>query len=488
MIKEIKFNTEAREAVLKGINIVADAVKSTYGPNGRNVMIEIENDAPHITKDGVTVASSIQLENSFESLGAQLIQGVAAKTLKDVGDGTTTSTILTQALINEGLKEIQFGVNPFKLKQGMDVATLAIIEGLKQVASIIDSTSSDIKNVAKISANGDNFISTLLYDVFKVIGKDGTVSVTDSTTLDTYFNITEGIQLPNGYENPLFAKGEDKIVFEKPIVFLSKEPIRNIQQLVPTIKLTQSKEKGLIIVAPDIDKGVLDQLIVTNYQGNLKVVFIRMPSSTEVQKESLDDLGVVVGKPFEMNNSTIGEIEVAYIEQYNTSFIPYDNYLKDIEVLKNKLKEKISSFDSSFTSLKLRERVAKLSGKVATIYVAGNSEVEIKEKKDRLDDAIHAVKAALDEGIVIGAGVTLAQVSEEINKTIKELVDDNDIIAGINLINKCAHIPYDFLNRNIEKNPKEIIDPVKVVYTTLQNANSVAGLFLTTNCVIVNKN
>ena len=171
MIKDIKFNTEAREAVLKGINIVADAVKSTYGPNGRNVMIEVENDAPHITKDGVTVASSIQLLDPFESLGAQLIQGVASKTLKDVGDGTTTSTILTQALINEGLKEIQFGVNPFKLKQGMDVATLAIIEGLKQVASIIDSTSSDIKNVAKISANGDNFISTLLYDVFKVIGK-----------------------------------------------------------------------------------------------------------------------------------------------------------------------------------------------------------------------------------------------------------------------------------------------------------------------------
>ena len=487
MIKEIKFNTEAREAVLKGINIVADAVKSTYGPNGRNVMIEIENDAPHITKDGVTVASSIQLENSFESLGAQLIQGVAAKTLKDVGDGTTTSTILTQALINEGLKEIQFGVNPFKLKQGMDVATLAIIEGLKQVASIIDSTSSDIKNVAKISANGDNFISTLLYDVFKVIGKDGTVSVTDSTTLDTYFNITEGIQLPNGYENPLFAKGEDKIVFEKPIVFLSKEPIRNIQQLVPTIKLTQSKEKGLIIVAPDIDKGVLDQLIVTNYQGNLKVVFIRMPSSTEVQKESLDDLGVVVGKPFEMNSSTIGEIEVAYIEQYNTSFIPYDNYLKDIEVLKNKLKEKISSFDSSFTSLKLRERVAKLSGKVATIYVAGNSEVEIKEKKDRLDDAIHAVKAALDEGIVQGAGITLYNISEEVYMKHRQLSYDKDVQAGIDLIERVCNIPRTILGRDFT-NKEEVIDPVKVVYTTLQNANSVAGLFLTTNCVIVNKN
>lgn len=487
MIKEIKFNTEAREAVLKGINIVADAVKSTYGPNGRNVMIEIENDAPHITKDGVTVASSIQLENSFESLGAQLIQGVAAKTLKDVGDGTTTSTILTQALINEGLKELQFGINPFRLKEGMDLAVKEITFKLKESAKILDKDSEEVKNVAKISANGDNFISTLLYDVFKVIGKDGTVSVTDSTTLDTYFNIAEGIQLPNGYENPLFAKGEDKIVFEKPIVFLSKEPIRNIQQLVPTIKLTQSKEKGLIIVAPDIDKGVLDQLIVTNYQGNLKVVFIRMPSSTEVQKESLDDLGVVVGKPFEMNNSTIGEIEVAYIEQYNTSFIPYDNYLKDIEVLKNKLKEKISSFDSSFTSLKLRERVAKLSGKVATIYVAGNSEVEIKEKKDRLDDAIHAVKAALDEGIVQGAGITLHNISEEVYMKHRQLSYDKDVQAGIDLIERVCNIPRTILGRDFTKK-EEVIDPVKVVYTTLQNANSVAGLFLTTNCVIVNKN
>lgn len=487
MIKEIKFNSEAREAVLKGINIVADAVKSTYGPNGRNVMIEVENDVPHITKDGVTVASSIQLENSFESLGAQLIQGVAAKTLKDVGDGTTTSTVLTQALINEGLKEIQFGVNPFKLKQGMDVATLAITKGLKQIATKIEPDCLKIKDVAKISANGDEFISTLLYDIFKVIGKDGIVNVNDSTTLETHFEITEGIQLPNGYENPLFAKGEDKIVFEKPIVFLSKEPIKNIQQLVPTIKTTQAKEKPLIIVAPDIDKGVLDQLILTNYQGNLKVVFIRMPSSTEVQRESLDDLGVVIGKPFEMNNTTIGEIETAYIEQYSTSFIPYDSYLKDIEELKDKLKEKINPFDSGFISLKLKERVAKLSGKVATIYVAGNSEVEIKEKKDRLDDAIHAVKAAIEEGIVQGAGITLAQVSEEVTNVIKELDIDNDTIAGINLINKVCKIPKETLNRNSEIDSK-ILDPVKVVCTTLQNANSVAGLFLTTNCVIVNKN
>lgn len=487
MIKDIKFNTEAREAVLKGINIVADAVKSTYGPNGRNVMIEVENDVPHITKDGVTVASSIQLENSFESLGAQLIQGVAAKTLKDVGDGTTTSTVLTQALINEGLKEIQFGVNPFKLKQGMDVATLAITKGLKQIATKIEPDCLKIKDVAKISANGDEFISTLLYDIFKVIGKDGIVNVNDSTALETHFEITEGIQLPNGYENPLFAKGEDKIVFEKPIVFLSKEPIKNIQQLVPTIKTTQAKEKPLIIVAPDIDKGVLDQLILTNYQGNLKVVFIRMPSSTEVQREFLDDLGVVIGKPFEMNNSTIGEIETAYIEQYSTSFIPYDSYLKDIEELKDKLKEKINPFDSGFISLKLKERVAKLSGKVATIYVAGNSEVEIKEKKDRLDDAIHAVKAAIEEGIVQGAGITLAQVSEEVTDIIKELDIDNDTIAGINLINKVCKIPKETLNRNSDIDSK-ILDPVKVVCTTLQNANSVAGLFLTTNCVIVNKN
>lgn len=487
MIKDIKFNSEAREAVLKGINIVADAVKSTYGPNGRNVMIEVENDVPHITKDGVTVASSIQLENPFESLGAQLIQGVAAKTLKDVGDGTTTSTVLTQALINEGLKEIQFGVNPFKLKQGMDVATLAITKGLKQIATKIEPDCLKIKDVAKISANGDEFISTLLYDIFKVIGKDGIVNVNDSTTLETHFEITEGIQLPNGYENPLFAKGEDKIVFEKPIVFLSKEPIKNIQQLVPTIKTTQAKEKPLIIVAPDIDKGVLDQLILTNYQGNLKVVFIRMPSSTEVQRESLDDLGVVIGKPFEMNNTTIGEIETVYIEQYSTSFIPYDSYLKDIEELKDKLKEKINPFDSGFISLKLKERVAKLSGKVATIYVAGNSEVEIKEKKDRLDDAIHAVKAAIEEGIVQGAGITLAQVSEEVTNVIKELDIDNDTIAGINLINKVCKIPKETLNRNSEIDSK-ILDPVKVVCTTLQNANSVAGLFLTTNCVIVNKN
>lgn len=487
MIKDIKFNTEAREAVLKGINIVADAVKSTYGPNGRNVMIEIENDAPHITKDGVTVASSIQLLDPFESLGAQLIQGVASKTLKDVGDGTTTSTILTQALINEGLKELQFGVNPFRLKEGMDLAVTEITKKLKEYAKVLIKDSEEVKDVAKISANGDEFMSSMLYDIFKVIGKEGTVTVTDSTILDTYFTITEGIQLPNGYENPLFAKEDDKITFEKPYIHLSKEPIRNIQQIVPIIKTTQAKGNPLIIVAPEMDRGVLDQLIITNYQGNMKVVFVRMPAMTEVQRDAFDDLGVVVGKPFEMNQTTGGEVQVAHIEQYSASLIPYNHCNESITSLKESLKSKINPNDNGLSANKLRERVAKLSGKVATIFVAAGSEVELKEKKDRLDDAIHAVKAALDEGIVQGAGLTLYKAAEEVYLSHRQLNYDKDVHAGIDLVDRVCNIPKTILGRD-SSDKSEVIDPVKVVYTTLQNANSVAGLFLTTNCVIVNKN
>jgi chaperonin GroEL len=484
MIKEIKFNSEATESVLKGINIVADAVKSTYGPGGRNVMIEGNDDIPHITKDGVTVANSIELKDGFESIGAKLIQGVASKTLKDVGDGTTTSAILTQALINEGLKEIQFGTNPFQLKKGMDIATYAIVQMLKEKALILDDEG--IKNVARVSANGDEEISDLLYDVFSKISKESTITVNDSSTLDTYFEIIEGISLPTGFENPLFDKNkEDKIIYENPTVFISKNAITDIQLIVPTIKKAQATQTPLVIIAPEIDKGILNTLLINNYNGSLNVLFVRMPGMTEIQQENLNDLGIVIGKPFGMTDYVVGKVSKAIIEQYKASLIPLEEYIPDIESLKETLKSKLNVADKSFKALKDKERIAKLSGKVANIYISANSEVELKEKKDRLDDAIHAVKAALEEGIVLGAGITLKKISNRICEDLSQECPYEGVRAGIQVINTVCNIPFTLLNRVVE-NKDNIIDPVKVVYTTLQNANSVAGLFLTTNCVIVN--
>ena len=487
MVKEIKFNSEATESVLKGINIVADAVKSTFGPNGRNVMIEIEDDVPHITKDGVTVANSIELGDSFESIGAKLIQNVASKTLKDVGDGTTTSTILTQAIVNEGVKELQFGVNVFKLKQGIDLAVQEVTKGLLKEAKVMDKDSEEVIEVAKISANGDLEISKILSDVFKVIGTEGTVTVDNSSTLETTVSISQGIQLNSGYEYTLFAKGEEQIIFENPSVLISKLPIKNMNQLIPTIKKVQDSKVALIIIAPDIDKGVLDVLLANNYTGNLQAVFLKMPGMTEVQREQLDDLGIVIGKPFEMEDTVLGNIELGIISQYKTSFIPSRKELQNIESFKEKLKDKVRPNDTSLTNEKLKERIGKLSGKVATIYISATSEVELKEKKDRLDDAIHAVKAALEEGIVTGAGITLKRVSEEVCEELLTKHTDPGIRTGITLIANVSKLPFNLLNRTVE-NKDNVLDPVKVVYTTLQNAASVAGLFLTTNCVIVNKN
>lgn len=487
MIKDIKFNSEATEATLKGINIVADAVKSTYGPNGRNVMIEVDDVTPHITKDGVTVASSIELEDPYESIGANLIKGVAVKTLKDVGDGTTTATILTQAIINEGLKEIRFGVNPFKLKQGIELALDLVVKDLKSKAELISNDSIRVKDIAKISANGDEFISDMLYQIFKVVGKNSIVSVENSSTLETYFEIKEGIQLPNGYDNPLFSKGEDVIIYDKPYVMLSKSAIRSMDQLIPTIKKIQSENKPLVIIAPEMNKDILEQLIITNYQGNLKVVYIQMPGMTEVQKETLDDLSIVIGKEFGIEDHTLGMAARIHIEQHNASLIPYDNYSEEIESLKETILNKINPSDNGFLANKLRERYAKLSSKIATIYVSGDSDVEIKEKKDRLDDAIHAVKAALNEGIVIGAGVTLSTCTEVINAELLNPILDSGIKLGMTLMKKIIQVPYDILNVSTGEELKRVVDPVRVVYVALQNATSIANLFLTTNCVIVNK-
>ena len=483
-MKEIKFNSEATESVLKGINIVADAVKSTYGPNGRNVIIDVDNDNPHITKDGVTVANSIQLEDSFESIGAKLIQGVATKTLKDVGDGTSTATILTQAIINEGIKEIQFGNNPFKIKQGIDIAVKEITNRLKEVSTILPQDAIEVKDVANISANGDVEISNLLYDIFSQIGKEGIVNVNDSTSLDTYFEIIEGIKLSSGYDNPLFSKGENKIIFNKPFVHISKEAINNMTSITPLLKETQNNKEPLIIIAPDINRDVLNTLLVNNYQGNLQVVYIKLPASTEIQKQQLDDLAVVIGHEFSMQNTTGGYLKQAVIEQYNTSFIALDENIKSIETLKEDIRKKITPVPN-FENTKLKERIANLSGKVATIYLSATSDIELKEKKDKLDDAIHAVKAALDEGIIAGAGITLKNVSLEVIPQLLDTYEDLGIKTGIGIIDTITKIPFNILNRTTSTN--NVLDPTKVVYTTLQNASSIAGLFLTTNCVIANK-
>ncbi len=485
-MKEIKFNLEARESVLKGINVVADAVKSTYGPNGRNVIIDVEGDNPHITKDGVTVANSIQLDNNFESIGVKLIQGVASKTLKDVGDGTSSSTILTQAIINEGVKEIEFGVNPFKIKQGIDIAVKEITDKLKENATILEQDSDKIKSVGLISTNGDIEISNLLYNIFSKIGKEGIVNVNDSTSLSTYFEIIEGIKIQSGYDNPLFVKDNNKIIFNKPKVFISKDKITQMTTLVPILKEIQEKKEELIIIAPDINQEVLNTLIINNYNGTLKVVYIKLPGSTEIQRQQLDDLSVVIGNKFNMNSTTSGYLKQAIIEQYNSSFISLEKYLLDIEGLKQNIKLGITEIPS-YENNKLKERIANLSGKVANIFLYSSSSIELNEKKDKLDDAIHAVKAALDEGVIVGAGITLKNVSEKLRDELIGKYKDDGIITGINIVCNVCKIPFYILNRTVV-NEGIVLDPVKVIYVALQNASNIAGLFLTTNCIIANKN
>lgn len=485
-MKEIKFNLEARESVLKGINVVADAVKSTYGPNGRNVIIDIEGDNPHITKDGVTVANSIQLDDNFESIGVKLIQGVASKTLKDVGDGTSTSTILTQAIINEGIKEIEFGINPFQIKQGIDIFVKEVITKLKENSNILPQNNLKLKDVALISTNGDIEISEILFNIFSKIGKEGIVNVNESTSLNTYFEIIEGIKIQNGYDNPLFARDSNKIIFNNPKVFLSKDNISQMTTLVPILKEIQDKKEELIIISPDINKEVLNTLLINNYNGNIKVVYIKLPGSTEIQRQHLDDLSVVIGNRFNMNSTTSGYLKQAIIEQYSSSFISLEKYLLDIEALKQNIKLKITEIPS-YENNKLKERIANLSGKVANIFLYSSSSIELNEKKDKLDDAIHAVKAALDEGVIIGAGITLKDVSEKVYNEIIDKYEDIGIKTGINIMYNVSKVPYNILNRVNIKNGI-ILDPVKVVYTALQNASNIAGLFLTTNCIIANKN
>lgn len=470
IVNEIKFNLEAIDSVMMGLNKVADAVKSTFGPIGRNVIIDKGLEAPQITKDGVTVANSIILEESFESVGANLIKEVSKQTLKDVGDGTTTATILTQAIIQEGLKEMQFGTQAYLLKRGIDKMVDEVVKELCAASKPLNS--SDIINIAMVSTNGDKKLSLLLQDVFSKI-QNSTVNILESEGGKDYYEITKGISIPSGYHNFLYTGNEkESLHLENPTVIMSFDYIPKLDPFIPIIKEAGFSDTPVVILGPGMRKDLIDQLAMSCYSGNNPVVFIQIPTSTEIQKRDFYDL---LGA-FQINTAGKsyghGKAKSFYIHQYYSSFEIHPSNLDEFRKFTDNVKMNVD------------DRRNILFNDTANIYVSGDTEVEINEKKDRLDDAVHAIKAAFEEGYVQGAGIGLKEVADKIIEN-KEIFESNDEYIGASIIHRVCQIPYNTLSR--VGNTDKIYDPTKVIYSALKNAASIAGLFLTTNCVIVNK-
>ena len=514
MVQEIKFSTEANKELLEGVNTIANAVKSTFGPHGRNVIIEsnIDGESPHITKDGVTVANSINLGNKFQNIGAKLVKDVALKTCKDVGDGTTTSTILTQFIINEGLKSSNFGADSFALKKGMELAVSLVKEELLK-SSIKIETREDIKNIARISTNGDEELSEILTNIFHNIGEDGVVLVEDSNSYETYEETIKGLQINSGYFSPAFCITSPTVELENPYILISTKKIATLEEIGLELNKVKSVNRPVLIIAPDYSKQVMDSLITNNFRGVLQVCAIKAPGFNEQQYNYLEDISLIIGSELNRINGSkvLGEAKRIVITETSTTIFEGIGKKEDIDSKINFLKKQLESQKDLYIAGKILERIARLSSNMSILYVGALSDIELQEKKDRIDDAIHAIKAALKEGVIIGSGLALLRAS----KVLYNLTEfSRDEMMGINLIKLACKEPIRQLLENASEDTskintllekenniglnlitkeyedfyiKGIIDPVKVVYTTIENATSVGSLFLTTNCVIINK-
>ena len=524
MAKDIKFNKDARELLKSGVDQLADAVKVTLGPKGRNVVIGKKFGAPQITKDGVTVAKEIELEDSFENAGAQLVKSVASKTGDDAGDGTTTATILTQAIVTEGLKNVAAGANPMDLKRGIDKAVNKVVDFIKENAEIVGNNYDKIEQVATVSANNDPEIGKLLADAMRKVSKDGVITIEESKTRDTNIDVVEGMQFDRGYLSSYFVTDTDKmeVLMENPYILIYDIKISNVKDFLPILQPAAESGRPLLVIAEDVDSEALTTLVVNRLRGGLKICAVKAPGFGDRRKAMLEDIAVLTGgvvisedKGLTLDKATLemlGSAKKVTVSKDFTTIVDGAASKEAIADRVNIIKSEIANTKSQYDKEKLQERLAKLAGGVAVLYVGANSEVEMKEKKDRVDDALCATRAATEEGVVIGGGTTYIR-AQEVLKNLKG--DNSDEQTGINIVcraieeplrqivsnaggegavvvNKVRESKGDF-GYNARRDQYEdlrvagVIDPAKVARVALENAASIAGMFLTTECIVVDK-
>ena len=524
MAKDIKFNIEARNLLKSGVDQLANAVKVTLGPKGRNVVIGRKFGAPQITKDGVSVAKEVELEDSLENAGAQLAKSVASKTGDDAGDGTTTATILAQAIVNEGLKNVAAGANPMDLKRGIDKAVNAVVDYIKDNAEVVGDNYDKIEQVATVSANNDPEIGKLLADAMRQVSKDGVITIEESKTRDTNIGVVEGMQFDRGYLSGYFVTDTDKMecVMENPYILIYDKKISNIKDFLPILQPAAESGRPLLVIAEDVDSEALTTLVVNRLRAGLKICAVKAPGFGDRRKAMLEDIAILTGgvviseeKGLTLDKATLEELGTAKkvtVSKDNTTIVDGAGTKENIKERVAQLKNEIANTKSSYDKEKLQERLAKLAGGVAVLYVGANSEVEMKEKKDRVDDALCATRAAAEEGVVVGGGTTYIRAQ----KVLADLKGENaDEQTGINIVCRAIEEPLRQIvanaggegavvvdkvregegdyGYNARKDIYEdlraagVIDPAKVARVALENAASIAGMFLTTECLIVDK-
>ena len=522
--KDVVFGDNARVKMVEGVNILANAVKVTLGPKGRNVVIERSFGGPTITKDGVTVAKEIELKDKLQNMGAQMVKEVAAKTADIAGDGTTTATVLAQAIISAGLKNVASGANPMDLKRGIDKAVSEVVKNLKKLSKEVGSDNNKIKQIATISANNDETIGTLIAEAMKVVGNDGVITVEEAKGTETEVKTVEGMQFDRGYLSPYFVTNTDKMIaeMEKPFILICEKKISNMKELLPVLEPVVQNGRSLLIIAEDVDGEALATLVVNRLRGSLKVAAVKAPGFGDRRKAMLEDIAILTGgqviseeRGMTLENTTLdmlGTAEKIEIDKDNTTIINGAGKKADIQARVAQIKTQIEATTSDYDREKLQERLAKLAGGVAVLYVGAPTEVEMKEKKDRVDDALAATRAAVEEGIVPGGGVALIRAIESLDKLKGE---NDDELTGIQIVKRAAEEPLRQIIANaggegaiIVQKVKEgkddfgynartevyeklykagVIDPTKVTRIAVENAASIASMLLTTECVIVDQ-
>ena len=524
MAKEIKFNVEARDLLKKGVDELANAVKVTLGPKGRNVILAKKFGAPHITKDGVSVAKEIELENPYENMGAQMVKEVASKTGDNAGDGTTTATVLAQAIISVGLKNVAAGANPMDLKRGIDKAVAKVVESIKAQSQEVGDDNNKIEQVATISANNDNEIGKLIADAMAKVKKEGVITVEEAKGTDTTVEVVEGMQFDRGYLSPYFVTDTEKmeVVMEKPLVLIHDKKISSLKEILPILEATVQNNRSLLIIAEDVDSEALTALVVNRLRANLRVCAVKAPGFGDRRKEMLQDIAILTGgtviseeQGLKLDTATLemlGSAETITINKDNTTIVNGAGNKEAIAARVGQIKVQIEKTTSDYDREKLQERLAKLAGGVAVLYIGAPSEVEMKEKKDRVDDALSATRAAVEEGIVPGGGVAYIRAISAI-EGLKGVNDDET--TGIEIVKRAIEEPLRQIVANAGKEgavvvqkvregegdfgynartdvyenllTSGVIDPAKVTRVALENAASIAGMMLTTECIIADK-
>ena len=522
MAKDIKFDIEARDGLKRGVDALANAVKVTLGPKGRNVIIGKQFGGPTVTKDGVTVAKEIELKDPLENMGAQMVKEVASKTNDLAGDGTTTATVLAQAIVKEGLKNVAAGANPMDLKRGIDKAVEAIVNDLAKQAQVVGSDSEKIKQIASISANNDEVIGELIANAFAKVGKEGVITVEEAKGTETYVDVVEGMQFDRGYLSPYFVTNAEKmnVELENPYILLYDKKVSSLKELLPILEPIAQSGKPLLIIAEDVDGEALSTLVVNKLRGALKIAAVKAPGFGDRRKAMLEDIAILTGgtviaeeSGYTLENATLemlGTAEKVTIDKDNTTIV---NGAGEADMIKNRvnqIKSQMETTTSDYDKEKLQERLAKLAGGVAVLYVGAASEVEMKEKKDRVDDALHATRAAVEEGIVAGGGVALLRAKAALTAIVAENADE---ATGIQIVSRAVESPLRTIVENaglegsvvvakvaegtgdfgynaktdeyVNMLKAGIIDPKKVTRVALENAASVAGMILTTECALI---